>query len=114
VNAFGLVLPSRLQAAAGEPRREPISRADTLGGATVTIDRVDMGRQGWRYELNVERRIREAGELVQLRDTLWLLTFVDARRLELAAIDALAAAALEPRGGLSRLAHELHIPVPER
>lgn len=76
-------------------------------GAKVTVSRVYMGRQGWRYEVNAER---ETPAVVE-RDTLWVELHADAVRLALLA-DAELRAARRP--DLSELARRHAIPVPVR
>lgn len=76
-------------------------------GGKVTVCRVYMGRQGWRYEVNAERETREAVE----RDTLWLELHADAVRLARLAGDELYAAR---RPDLSALARRHAIPLPIR
>jgi hypothetical protein len=87
--------------------RELLQVFDFPRRAKVTLCRVYMGRQGWRYEVNAERETREAVE----RDTLWLELHADAVRLARLAGDELYAAR---RPDLSALARRHAIPLPLR
>lgn len=108
----GLHLPTRLaQRGAEQPaQREKEWLSVGPWGADVKVRAVDMGRQGWRHEVQVEwlERDNATGRGTVKRDVLWLVGFDRAHELAERAVDRLR----EPRfDTLGQLAAEHSIPL---
>jgi predicted HAD superfamily hydrolase len=104
-----LTLPTHLQTSQLPNERQHLKRQDVGAGKTVTLDRVYMRRNGWRYEVNAEYFTRDADGNVHKRDTLWLPDHDQAARLFAAAARELLRGQFDGRGGLTAIARRLDL-----